>query len=64
MYTVSCRDLGGDCDHSVSGNTIDETKQAMWKHAAEDHGDMIATLSEEDKKGMVGKLTNFLSAQS
>ena len=64
MYTVSCRDLGGDCDHAVSGKTIDETKQAMLKHAQEDHADRIATLSNDQKNGMEMKLTNILSAQS
>lgn len=64
VYGIVCRNLGGDCGHSVSGSTIEEAKQAMWKHAQEDHADMVATLSDDQKQGMEMKLINFLSAQS
>ncbi len=64
MYSVSCKDLGADCDFRVSGETIEETKNKMFAHAKEDHGDQIANMSEAEMAGMDKKLEDFLAAQS
>ncbi len=36
--TISCRDVGMDCDYVVRGETEEELFRNAEKHAREDHG--------------------------
>lgn len=36
--SISCRDVGMDCDFTTSGETTEEVLQAAAKHAKEAHG--------------------------
>ena len=37
LHTISCIDLGSDCEDEVHGNTIDELISEIRKHAVEHH---------------------------
>ena len=64
MYSISCRDLGGDCDHTVTGNSVEEVKEGLFAHAADAHPEKLKTMSEEEKKAMVQKMEEVLAAQA
>jgi len=36
--SVSCRDVGVDCDFTARGETVEEVLQACAQHAKEAHG--------------------------
>ena len=36
--TISCRDVGVDCDFTAKADTLDELMQMTAKHAKEAHG--------------------------
>ena len=38
MYTISCRDVGRDCDCVVQGETEEEIMKNAAEHAVKDHG--------------------------
>lgn len=50
MLEVTCSDLGGSCGHVARGETVAELKQAVFAHAQEAHPEMLAEMSDEDKK--------------
>lgn len=56
MLEVTCRDLGGSCDHVARGQTLAELKQEVFAHARETHPEMLAQMSDEDKAKLDGAL--------
>jgi predicted small metal-binding protein len=56
MKRLACRDLGMDCDHIVSGSTIEEVKQKAMAHAKEKHGDTLKTMSSPAQMAEMEKL--------
>lgn len=38
MKTVSCRDIGMDCDFKAVGATVDEVLEKCAAHGKKDHG--------------------------
>ena len=38
MYTISCRDVGKDCDCVIHGETEEEVMKNAAEHAVEGHG--------------------------
>lgn len=64
MYSLSCRDLGGDCDYTVKGETVEEIKTGMFAHAADAHAEKLANMSDEDKAGFVQKMEKILAVQA
>ena len=38
MYTISCRDVGRDCQYLVQGETEEELMKNAAEHAVKDHG--------------------------
>jgi predicted small metal-binding protein len=38
MYTISCRDVGRDCDCVVQGETEEDIMKNAAEHAVKDHG--------------------------
>ena len=38
MHTISCRDVGRDCDCLVQGETEEELMKNAPEHAVKDHG--------------------------
>ena len=53
-YTLSCKDIGSDdCGFSVTTHSVDEVKKATFAHARYAHPEKLASMSEEQKKGMM-----------
>ena len=52
MYTISCRDVGRDCDCLAQGETEEELMKNAAEHAVKDHGykeEEIMTLEMKEK---------------
>jgi predicted small metal-binding protein len=52
MMTVSCRDVGVDCDYVAKGETEEEIMRDAGEHAVRDHGynkEEIMTPQMKDK---------------
>jgi predicted small metal-binding protein len=51
MKTIKCADTvpEGGCEVTVTAESADEAIEKMGAHAAEDHADMMAKATEEDK---------------
>jgi predicted small metal-binding protein len=53
MKTMTCKDLGGPCDHRLSAATWDEMVGAMVKHVMANHPDTAKEMEKmhnEDPK--------------
>ncbi|HJU33873.1 MAG TPA: DUF1059 domain-containing protein [Nitrososphaera sp.] len=37
MYRLTCRDVGFDCSHTMTGNTEDEVLQRAKEHGTKEH---------------------------
>ena len=51
MKTMTCKQLGGKCDHKLSADTWDQMVQAMTKHVMEKHPDVakdMETMHNDD----------------
>ena len=64
MITVHCRDMGTDCDHSVTAETPEQVKQEMMAHAMSAHGAELAAMSMPEKMELMKKLDALLSQGS
>jgi predicted small metal-binding protein len=53
MRTMTCRQLGGPCDLTLSGNTADDVIKAQDRHLREAvrHGDAAHEPAHEEMKG-------------
>jgi predicted small metal-binding protein len=52
MLTVSCREVGVDCDYVAKGETEEEIMKDAGEHAVKDHGykqEDIMTLEMKEK---------------
>jgi predicted small metal-binding protein len=52
MLTVSCREVGVDCDYVAKGETEEEIMKNAGEHAVKDHGykqEDIMTLEMKEK---------------
>ena len=47
--TLTCRDLGSDCDETVSGNSVDDVIAEMGLHAIAVHDYTEEMLQEPDR---------------
>ena len=53
MKTMTCKQLGGKCDHELSAETWAQMVQAMTKHVMEKHPDVAKEMEKmhnEDPK--------------
>jgi predicted small metal-binding protein len=46
MKTMTCKELGGKCDHKISANTWDEAVEKMTAHVMKEHPDVAAKMKE------------------
>ena len=46
MKTLSCRDMGVDCDFVAKADTIEETVKIATDHAMEAHAEKIVEMSK------------------
>lgn len=56
MYKLSCKTMGSDCGFEATGETKEEVKDKMTKHAMEDHKEMMEKMSESEKQDMMMKM--------
>ncbi len=60
---LGCNDIGSmDCDYVAEGNTAKEVIDAMFTHASEKHADILTSMSEQEKAGMVEKMQGLIRA--
>jgi predicted small metal-binding protein len=53
MKTITCKELGGKCDHKLSANSWDEIVKLMTAHVMKKHPDVakqMEKLHNEDPK--------------
>ena len=50
MKTMTCKQLGGKCDHKLSADTWDDMVQAMTKHVMEKHPDTAKEMEKMHKE--------------
>ena len=50
MYTISCRDVGRDCDCIVEGKTEEEIMKNAAEHAVKDHGYKVEEIMTPEMK--------------
>ena len=48
MYSVSCKQLGADCDFVAKGQTPNQTRAKIFKHAIEEHDEEMKHMDEPD----------------
>lgn len=56
MKTLSCKDMGVECDYVAVKPTAEEVKADLLSHAEKAHADLLAGMSEQDKADMVGQM--------
>ena len=61
MKSIACKDMGVDCDFVATGETAEEVKAKLMKHAAEAHSDMMAGMSEEETAEMMRTIDEKLA---
>lgn len=62
--TLTCRDLGGDCDFVATGASPTEVKRAMWGHAHRAHPDAIAGLTAGMRAELERTMDEILASRS
>lgn len=50
MKTMTCRELGGPCDHKIRGNTPEEMMENGMKHLKIEHPDMSKKMESMTKE--------------
>jgi predicted small metal-binding protein len=49
LLTISCAELGSPCEEDIiSGDTIDELMEAIYKHGAEVHGETLEVMKSPE----------------
>ena len=64
MKSLSCRDLGGDCDFIVYGQTTEEVMRYMMAHAKRDHADKLEDMSQEEIDVMQQRMIELLDKEA
>lgn len=63
MLKMSCRDLGSaDCDYVARGQTADDVKGDLLRHAEEDHPDMFAAMTPEEMTAAGARMDEYLAS--
>lgn len=63
MKTMTCKDMGGMCDHALSAETMDDMMMEGMKHLEEVHPEMAANIKAmpKDDPAMVAWSEKFKS---
>lgn len=64
MKSLSCRDLGGDCDFTVYGETTEIVKARILNHTKRDHADKLEDMSKEDYQFVVHRIEELLEKKA
>ena len=62
MKELSCSEMGVECPFRAEGETADEVKARMMEHAAAEHADMLAGMSDEQKAAMMATMDEKIAA--
>ena len=49
MITIPCKDLGGPCEETVSGKTMDDVVRAIHDHVIDRHGYTVEQAGAPEK---------------
>jgi len=47
MYKYACRDIGADCDFSITGETPEKVKKAAFAHGNVVHKEMLESMTPD-----------------
>lgn len=64
MKSLSCRDLGGDCDFIVYGETTEIVKAHILNHTKRDHADKLQDMSKEEIEFVVHRIEELLERKA
>ena len=62
MKELSCSAMGVECAFRAEGETADEVKAKLLEHAAAEHADMLAGMTEEQKSEMMATMDEKIAA--
>jgi predicted small metal-binding protein len=62
-YSISCRELGADCDFVATGPTPRECKRAAWGHVGRDHAQVASSLTPGMRAELEGHMDGILDGQ-
>ena len=60
MHDIGCSDMGVKCDFKAEGEDRNKVKDTFLKHAMENHGDLLAKMSDDEKKEMMEKIDKVI----
>ena len=66
MVTTNCQELTGkgNCTVPLTGNTAQELQQNVFKHAQQDHADIVKTMTPADQSKMVQKIQQVFNQKA
>jgi predicted small metal-binding protein len=62
-YSITCRELGADCDFVATGPTPREVKRALWGHVGRDHAQVASSLTPGMRAELEGHMDGILDGQ-
>jgi predicted small metal-binding protein len=62
MKELSCREMGIECAFRAEGETADEVKAKLLEHAAAEHADMLAGMTDAQKAEMTATMDEKIAA--
>lgn len=65
MYKLSCKEISGlvECDHIAVGESPEEAEARLMEHGQTQHGEWLASLSQEEKEALTAKIKQRLEEQ-
>ncbi len=64
MKKLACRDLGMDCDHVITADTVEEIKERAMAHAQARHGDILKTMSSPAQLAEMGRMIESMTKEA
>ncbi|MBD3388402.1 MAG: DUF1059 domain-containing protein [Candidatus Altiarchaeales archaeon] len=62
MKSLKCSELSGlECEFEATGETAEEVKKALLDHGMKEHADVMAAMSEDQKRMLMEKADKMLS---
>ncbi len=62
MKSLSCREMGVDCPFSAEGETAEEVKAKMLKHAAAAHVGQLMRMTGAERDALLQTLNEKIAA--
>ena len=64
MITLSCRDMGIDCDYVATGETEELVRNMLHVHAARAHAELSQTLSPEQARELDAQMKSMMKREA